>query len=723
MKHLTFYICLLFSLSGYTQTSQEITRILSHYDIPSLETLRDSLKTENVTKREYALEQATLNGWPVKYQNPDGTWSQLAEVQDSIPIYFILDNANAVIATRTNHLNSGGSLQLQLDGFEMRAYVWDGGAVRTTHQELTNRVSYGDTPDAGIVTNNDHATHVTGTIAAQGVVASAKGMASEAEVITYDWHDDDSEVTDAIINGGMLISNHSYGLGNPLNIDDAIFGAYTMESRVWDVIMYQAPYYLMVTSAGNNGANSTANGNPMYGESGYDKLINFKTTKNNLVVANAHEPVLDDEGNFISATIASSSSQGPTNDLRIKPDITANGWTLYSSISTGDSNYGTKTGTSMASPNTTGSLLLLQEYNRDLHDEFMRAATLKGLVLHTADDFLEDGPDPVSGWGYLNTKRAAETMRYNSTHTIIEENTLNEYDTYSFIVAADGINDLQASISWTDKWGSPQTAANANTTSARLINDLDIRITQGINTYYPYKLTYNTGTSSFEAIQADNTKDPYERIDVPGAQGLYTITVSHKNSLYSNVQQYSLIVTGIILCTATANDILITTPLTASIEPVHEHAYLSLKASNVINNGADAEYMAGQYVVMTDGFHADSGSLYHALIGRCEGTFEPSFGARPALLEDESTVTEAIIKEKKLLIYPNPASETVTVELTKGFIKNITIYSIDGRMVADKKDGISNIAELSISHLEKGIYIISAQTDERDTLTQKLIVE
>ncbi len=725
MKHLIFYICLLFSLSGYSQTSQEITRILSHYDITRLETLRDSLKTENTNKRNYALQQAAIYGWDVKYQNADGAWCVLKEVMnDTIPIYYTTTNSGAITATRTNFLNPGGALELGLDGYEMRAFVWDGGEVRTTHQELTGRVSHGDIPDGSEEIGNNHATHVTGTIAATGIVPNAQGMATKATVRAYDYVDDSNEATAATLQG-MLLSNHSYNPAGNFFTGDWTYGAYTNVSREWDIIMYDAPYYLMVTSAGNFNNNVFVNSVPMFGENDYDQIRFFQTAKNNLVVANGHAPTLDSEGNFINASIYYKSSIGPTNDLRIKPDITANGVNLFSSISTADDDYDTYTGTSMSSPNATGTLLLLQQYSRNLNNDFMRAATLKGLALHTADDFLQEGPDPISGWGYLNAKRAAETMRENGTHVIIEEGTLNEFETNSITVLADGINDLQVSISWTDPKGSPQTENNANSTSARLINDLDLRVTQGTDTYYPYRLIYDSGaTPPFYADQGDNTKDPYERVDIPNAQGYYTINITHENTLYSHSQNYTLIVTGIILCTAHTDEIVITSPVTASVEPQHEHAYTTIEASNTINNGADVEYRAGYSVAMTNGFHSNSGSEYHALIGRCEGIFEPSFGGRPALLQDESTIeTIAEQTDKRLMIYPNPASETVTVELIKDSIKNITIYSLDGRMVMNEKGNTSNSIELSISHLEKGVYVISAQTNEGDTLTQKLIIE
>ena len=67
----------------------------------------------------------------------------------------------------------------------------------------------------------------------------------------------------------------------------------------------------------------------------------------------------------------------------------------------------------MASPNIAGSMLLLQQHYNDKNGVFMRAATLKGLSLHTADDAGSIGPDPSFGWGLMNTMAAANTISEN----------------------------------------------------------------------------------------------------------------------------------------------------------------------------------------------------------------------------------------------------------------------------------------------------------------------
>ena len=56
----------------------------------------------------------------------------------------------------------------------------------------------------------------------------------------------------------------------------------------------------------------------------------------------------------------------------------------------------------------------------------MRAATLKGLALHTADDTESVGPDANTGWGLMNTKVAAETISNNGLQSWVSEEVLSQ---------------------------------------------------------------------------------------------------------------------------------------------------------------------------------------------------------------------------------------------------------------------------------------------------------
>lgn len=552
MKFELLSICLLSSFFLSAQTIPARKAITDNYNIKKLESIK--LRAEEMSqKRQQKVQIASeKNGWPIKVYENGMLVKQAMDVNEQgEPIYTVIYNRDAAISTRTNYVNSGGGLGLNLDGDNMLIGIWDGGLVLDTHIEFadgpfgtTSRVTRKDSGPADY-----HGTHVAGTMIARGSDPQAKGMASKADMVSYDWEDDRAEVIGEIQQNGLLISNHSYGVpvfkdNGSMNVDPAIPGKYTSFSYNWDLVHYNAPKYLMVIAAGNEGELSY----PQSLGPNRDKLTNEGTSKNNLVVANAMDAQIDGQGNLINVQIHPSSSQGPTDDRRIKPDITGNGTHLYSTSNASNTAYAYATGTSMASPNVAGSLILLQQYYHNLHNTFMRSATLKGIALHTADDAGTVGPDAVFGWGLLNVKKAAETITGdnqtdpNDKTAIVKELTLNQGGTYTISVDASTTEPLKASITWTDIPGNPANN-QLNSSTPVLVNDLDIRITQNSNTFLPWKLSFFDPVGP--AIQGDNTVDNVERVDVENATGTYTITVTHKGSLQTGSQDYSLVITGL----------------------------------------------------------------------------------------------------------------------------------------------------------------------------------
>jgi len=541
------FFSLIFSEIIFSQTKEDAEKITKNYDVEKIKALVVSLRNKEAAQKEAAYKAAKINGWSVT-KTEDGVFQELMKLTpDGHPIYYATTNVAAARSTRVNFLNTGGGLGLTLDGQGMVARVWDGGTVRRTHSGLTGRVT---TVDNTGTSYSDHATHVTGTIIAlpwNTLSAGVKGMASSATARTFYWDNDESEALSEVLSG-MIISNHSYGVpvGSGTSVLPAWYiGAYVDASRNWDEITYLSPYYLPVMSAGNDGGNNS-NADPI--AAGFDKLTGNKTAKNVLIVANAQDANIEADGSLISVIINSNSSQGPTDDRRIKPDIAGNGTGVLSTISTSNTATASYDGTSMSSPNVAGSLLLVQQHFNNLTNGFMKSATLRGLACHTADDAGNTGPDVRFGWGLLNAKKAVETLTGNGLTSWISEDNLVEGQTATMTVKSNGgvNNPLIVSITWTDLPGTANDGTwGENSTTRALVNDLDVRVTKdGTTTFYPWRLQ---ATPSLPALRnGDNNVDNIEviKIDAPLA-GDYVITITHKGNLVSGSQDYSLIVTGV----------------------------------------------------------------------------------------------------------------------------------------------------------------------------------
>ncbi len=537
-----------------------------------------------------AMSLAKEKGWQLSIKNKDGKIGRLVGVDFlGFPKYYI--NQNNIIAaatTRANQLWPGGNSGLGLSGsspsVKNKMGIWDEGSVLPTHVELIGRITQKDQP----ATTEDHSTHVAGTMIATGINPLAKGMAFGMQgIIAYDFNNDISEMMGEASN--LLLSNHSYGIisgwsfnaslnrwefyGRPKETEDYKFGYYSPDAQLLDSIAYNAPNYLIVKAAGNNrGENGPAVGDVYYRFDSLNQMVNAGTrpigisdnssyntipwdgNAKNILTVGAIEGIPSGYSRKEDAKIAYFSNFGPTDDGRIKPDLVADGVDVLSTIATSNTSYATSSGTSMSTPNVTGSLLLLQEYYNKLKPgQFLRSATIKGLAIHTADEAgPAEGPDYQYGWGVLNVERAASVLtaaipsnNATTSNHLLYENTLINGNTASYTVIASGVGPLVATISWTDPKGLVDITNVLNNPSKKLINDLDIRILKGGKTYMPWVL--DPVNPDNVAIQGDNVLDNVEKITVdsavPGQS--YTIIVSHKGNLERGQQAYSLLVSGV----------------------------------------------------------------------------------------------------------------------------------------------------------------------------------
>ena len=530
-------VALLSVSNAYSQTLAERQVITANYDLQALSILEAELRQDFETNQRIAFEMAAQKGWETHMILPNGGNALLVGVFDNgTPKYYTTDNREGAITTRADRVHTGGVAGLDLNGENMIAGVWDGGRVRDTHNLLEDRTTQIDNP--GSISN--HSTHVSGTMvgSASQVNGQAKGMAPMAELLAYDFGADEPEMTSAA-SQGMILSNHSYGIPAD-NVPLWYIGYYDSNARNIDRIIYNAPYYLPIIAAGNDrqsGANSS--------DGGYDYLTDKGVAKNNIVVAATFE-VLDYE-DASDVFMSSFSSWGPTDDGRIKPDIAAKGVNMYSASGASNASYTNMSGTSMATPNVSGSLLLLQQHYNDLNGEYMLASTLRALALHTADEAgFAPGPDYRFGWGLLNTQRAAQLISQDSNESMIITETLDANDAYTYSFKADGTQDISATIAWTDPAAAPLPGGNEDVATPSLMNDLDLRISQdGGATFLPWIL--NAATPTAGATTGDNVVDNVEKIEINAPEpGEYIVRVSHKGQLLVNdTQVFSLVLEGI----------------------------------------------------------------------------------------------------------------------------------------------------------------------------------
>jgi len=591
VKSVFSLLLLLLSLQLAAQVPLNLDEIAHERQQALLPKARE-LAREFSERREQALRLAKERGWVIEEQLPEGGVMALQRLDDSgMPIYYITHfNTRAAATISTQHVWPGGRSNLNLSGsypaLSERLGIWDGGSVMHTHQEFVDRVIQ---QEANVVMDN-HATHVAGTMMAAGVNPLARGMAfGVPNIRSWSFSNHGDEMLGAA--PSLLVSNHSYGqisgwrfnsarAGTSANpnwewwgdtristTEDYAFGYYCEMSMLWDMIAFQSPQYLIVKSAGNN-RNQTgpASGAPfwrrnlqgaweligmrpgeMSSNDGFDIISTYGNAKNILTVA-AVNPIPNSYRREADVVISSFSSFGPSDDGRIKPDISANGVSLYSTTTAGNTGYGFMSGTSMSAPNVSGSLMLLQEKYHRLNQRFMLSSTLRGLVCHTANEAGNPGPDYVFGWGLMNTERAAQAIQNNGRSSLVEEISLQDGAVITRTVVASGTEPLVVTIAWIDPEAIPLPIdANAlNNRTPRLINDLDVRVSDGTTTFMPWVLDPNFPSSV--ATRGDNVLDNIEQIviasPIPGKT--YTITISHKKpTLVRGTKIFSLIATGV----------------------------------------------------------------------------------------------------------------------------------------------------------------------------------
>ncbi|MCH8824416.1 MAG: S8 family serine peptidase [Planctomycetes bacterium] len=453
-----------------------------------------------------------------------------------------------------------------LDGTGVSVLLYDTGVAESSHPDFGGRLTERDTgpPKA-------HATHVGGTIGGDGFQSGGmyRGMAPNVTIESYHiwfelpdppdyddiWNlfynnpgDIEHDYVEAKTLYGTSVANNSIGLnliffgeqGCPL------YGEYGVASATIDALARGdlSDPIIICWAAGN--PRSFEPGGPCGVE--YMSLSVPSNNKNAICVG-----AVDSD----TDTVTDFTAFGPTKDGRLKPDICAPGCQVggdggVTSTKLGGG-YWTACGTSMATPTMTGLVaLLLQDY-RTLGPSVpdFRNATAKALLVHTAVDIEEVGPDFRSGYGSVRVRDAIDHMRDRG----FVEGELNVGEVVSFDVEVPADEPLfQATLVWDDAPGAPSIEPEP-TLDPRLINDLDLEVydPQGARRY-PWTLDPDAPMLPAVQSQADHLNN-IEQVRVADPMpGTWRIDVRGFD-VPEGPQSFSLTATPVLIDTACLADV------------------------------------------------------------------------------------------------------------------------------------------------------------------------
>lgn len=349
-----------------------------------------------------------------------------------------------------NQVNSGpGNSSGNYDGGGVAIAIGDDGTV--DHLDFKNRIQLHTSSNVG-----DHGDMVAGILSGAGNLNPlAIGMAPASTLHVYKI-DNYPQVTNAIQHYqdyGTIITSTSYGEG---------CGAfYNTNAHDLDWQMYQHNKVLHFFSAGNS-AVSTCNmkyGNIIdaSGNSFGNITGGRKSAKHSVAVANV----------YYNDILHNSSSRGPTLDGRVKPDLSGQG---QGQLTTDSGNeYRLGGGTSAASPSAAGIASLMvdayREHNNGLDPP---ASLLKAILLNTAEDIGNVGPDYFTGWGRAHAQRALEAVE---DETYLQGSVAHNGQVQHQIQIPVNTAQIKIMVYWLDPPSAPMAAKV-------LVNDLDMSVIQ-----------------------------------------------------------------------------------------------------------------------------------------------------------------------------------------------------------------------------------------------------
>jgi len=391
---------------------------------------------------------------------------------------------------RGNFLSSGHN-GLNFNGDGVTICVSENGTV-----DFQNLNYKGRSTELSSGTNGYHKVGVARRQAGGGnVTPTDRGIAWGADFVSASG----TEYDDYFDNNNVRFTNHSYGWG--------VGGGYNSGARSRDLFVTNYPEGSVLYSAGNKGSS--------IGYAPYNILSGF---------ANITGPTKQGKNYFTCASVnrhdspSGFSSLGPAYDGRLFPQITIEG----------------SGGTSHAAPKTTGSMSVLSQVYSTYHGTEAPSSLLKAVMLNTADDIHNAGPDFKTGYGRINLRRAHKVIEDNQIITASISNTENNQH---IINVPANTAELKVMVYWRDV----AAAVNAN---PALVNDLDMTITDpSASIYSPWVLDHSADPvllNNPATRGADHLNNMEQVTIVNPAIGAYTLDVDGFN-IPTGPQEYFVV--------------------------------------------------------------------------------------------------------------------------------------------------------------------------------------
>lgn len=459
---------------------------------------------------ETALGVFSAVGAEIQAHNPNAHWVKLRIADHAVSALAQLPHVKYVEADqepgtpesddgrgqhRANVLDADYGAGLQFDGTGVSAVINDDGFVGP-HIDFKGRNEQSDV--AGDFTGN-HGDMTTGILGGAGNLDPVvRGMAPGAFIHVLQYNSNMAATVFQHTTNNVMVFSTSYSNG--------CNAGYTIVTAQIDQEVNNNPSIHQVFSAGNNGTSNCGYG----AGSGWGNITGgHKIAKNVMACANLNS----DE------SLVGSSSRGPASDGRLKPDISSHG---NGQIST-DENYTYQIGggTSAAAPGVAGVSVQLYHAYRALNGGANpENALIKAVLMNTADEIGNPGPDFSYGWGRINGRKAYLALSQNQYLA----GSVSNGGTQSHTLAIPAnVKQAKVMVYWRDPAGST-IAAKA------LVNDLDMVVTDpSSGAHLPLVLnpTPNVTLLNSPAQPGVDTLNNVEQVTLSNpAAGNYTVTIS-----------------------------------------------------------------------------------------------------------------------------------------------------------------------------------------------------